>query len=301
MEGGLNMSLIGKYVISPLDNRQYCRKNGQFLRHLRKNGFASYQEFFDGVFPTHIKVCPCGNKCSFDQHKMEYLRSCGNRSCVGKVTSRVKRNFTEEQWKTQVIKYRQTMSLKSKEERDALIQSRLETGHQRGSYKKSVPKREQTCQTKYKNKKYNNSKQISQTKLEWSENRKQLFLEKLKESLDGKWLNDFHTEEMYVARRKMLEERGDIIPLEDLTEWKKYSRQVRNLTEKTYRKNKNIINPNNLPRTLGEYELDHIIPVAYGFKNEIPPALISSIENLQMLSMKQNRRKWAHYDQSTRT
>jgi len=40
-----------------------------------------------------------------------------------------------------------------------------------------------------------------------------------------------------------------------------------------------------------EFQLDHIVPVSYGFENNIPVNLISSIENLQMLTRFENMMK----------
>jgi len=103
-------------VISPLDNNKYCRKNGQFSRHLTQHGFNGYQDFVDKTYPNDIKICSCGGKCSFDSSSMSYLRSCGNRDCVGKITSSVKSNFSEKQWADQKQKYKTTMSGKSEED-----------------------------------------------------------------------------------------------------------------------------------------------------------------------------------------
>jgi len=80
--------LTGKYVISPLDGNKYCRKNGRFLMHLKENGYISYEDFFESLFPQHKKVCSyCRKTASFNNSTMSYLRTCGDRVCVGKETS----------------------------------------------------------------------------------------------------------------------------------------------------------------------------------------------------------------------
>ena len=75
-----------------------------------------------------------------------------------------------------------------------------------------------------------------------------------------------------------------------------YGRKVRVLSEKTYQDNILILNPNNLPRTLcgidGGYQLDHKISIKSGFENNIPPEQLSSVDNLQLLPWKDNRKKW---------
>ncbi|PPD55684.1 MAG: hypothetical protein CTY12_00060 [Methylotenera sp.] len=296
-----NGMLIGKFVISPIDGQQYCRKNGQFLRHLISNGYAGYQDFYEQCYPQEIQRCECGNKCLFDVRKMKYKQTCGTKECANTITSIIRQNRTDKEWEDWKLKYKETMLLKTEEELQQLYQTRSNTGHISGNYKTSVNKRQQTCKQLYDNETYNNPNQISQTKLEWDESRKQLFKDRLAASLGGKILNDFHTEEMYVARRKMLEERGDIIPLDQLTEWQKYSKKVRNLTEQVYRKHKSIINPLNLLRQQYYYELDHIVPVFYGFLNQIPEYLIASVENLQLLKMEHNRTKGRKYDPTIST
>jgi len=40
-----------------------------------------------------------------------------------------------------------------------------------------------------------------------------------------------------------------------------------------------------------KYEIDHIYPISIGFKNNIPPSLIGSIDNLRIIPRFENRRK----------
>ena len=42
----------------------------------------------------------------------------------------------------------------------------------------------------------------------------------------------------------------------------------------------------------GAYQLDHIIPIKYGFDNNICPSVIGHIDNLQIIPWKENRSKW---------
>ena len=76
---------------------------------------------------------------------------------------------------------------------------------------------------------------------------------------------------------------------------KQYREKVYYWTAKNYKKNKDIINPDNLPRTLhgveGGYQLDHIFPINEGYKQGIPAEQIAATENLQMLAWKENRLK----------
>jgi hypothetical protein len=87
------------------------------------------------------------------------------------------------------------------------------------------------------------------------------------------------------------------------SEFKKYASKVTWLTILTYREHKDTINPNDFPRTLcgvdGGYQLDHKISIKYGFDHNIEPAVLSKVENLQMLPWKDNRSKWHSVDINT--
>ena len=78
-------------------------------------------------------------------------------------------------------------------------------------------------------------------------------------------------------------------------EYREYWYQVSRITEETYKNNKDIINPNNYPRTLcgieGGYQLDHIISIKKGFIEGIDPTIMGALKNLQMLPWKENRTK----------
>ena len=118
--------LTGKYVISPIDGLEYCRKNGQFLRHLKANGFDGYQDFYEKQYPDNIKICDCGNKCTFVSSTMTYKNSCGSQNCTNKLISKAKQSFDEDKWKQQRDKYHQTMKNKTTEER---LQSQISRKH----------------------------------------------------------------------------------------------------------------------------------------------------------------------------
>lgn len=74
--------------------------------------------------------------------------------------------------------------------------------------------------------------------------------------------------------------------------WQQYKSKVAVLTEQNYRKHKNAINPNDLPRGLagedGAYHLDHIVSKRYCFENYIPVKVCAAPSNLQMLPWRNN-------------
>ena len=89
-------------------------------------------------------------------------------------------------------------------------------------------------------------------------------------------------------------ERGWVIPDEFLSDYQIYRKKVKKLTESTYKKYKNIINPNNLERvTNGKngFQLDHKYSIVEGFLNNVEPEIISHQCNLQMLEWYDNRTK----------
>lgn len=77
----------------------------------------------------------------------------------------------------------------------------------------------------------------------------------------------------------------------DLNEYNDYMRKVRGLSNVNYKRFKNVINPNNLPRGHHEYHLDHIVPIIECFKRGLPAEEAARPDNLQMLHCKENLAK----------
>lgn len=80
------------------------------------------------------------------------------------------------------------------------------------------------------------------------------------------------------------------------TEFQRFSNKVRSETEKTYKRCKQQLNPDEYNRTLcgvtGGYQLDHIVSIKDGFDNNIPINELSHVNNLQLIPWKENRTKW---------
>lgn len=78
----------------------------------------------------------------------------------------------------------------------------------------------------------------------------------------------------------------------NIEEYTRYARKVHHLSGKIYETHKNIINPNNYPRTLcgveDGWQLDHIIPVKECFEKGMSIEEASALENLRMLPWKTN-------------
>lgn len=79
--------------------------------------------------------------------------------------------------------------------------------------------------------------------------------------------------------------------------YKKYKNIVGKLTDKTYAKYIDVINPDRLPRTIagveGGYQLDHIKSVRECFDEGVDPEVCADVNNLRMLPWKENlMRTW---------
>lgn len=89
-------------------------------------------------------------------------------------------------------------------------------------------------------------------------------------------------------RRDKFVKLGKWTLIEDLDNFQKYRRIVVNLSNVNYRRYINEINPKNLLRGRNKYHLDHKFSTLEGFKNNIPPYIISNCNNLEMLSERDN-------------
>jgi len=91
---------------------------------------------------------------------------------------------------------------------------------------------------------------------------------------------------------------GRWIAPEKRSEWNLYKFKVKQLTAKVYKANKDVINPNNLPLGVCDYQIDHIYSIRHGFENNIPYKLIANIHNLRMLWHTDNKSKHIRSDQT---
>lgn len=89
---------------------------------------------------------------------------------------------------------------------------------------------------------------------------------------------------------------GQWLSLDDKEPFEAYSYDVRTRTEQVFRENFYLIENAHL-RGKG-YELDHIVSIYDGFRNQVPAELIASIKNLRMLTLHENRVKGRNSHQS---
>lgn len=110
-----------KYITSPIDSQNYCITNGQFTKHLRKNGltYQSYYETYVTRQPTPL--CSCSKPLTFYQTTHTYANSCGDPKCVGNTVSKTKSSWTDEQRALDSANKKAAAALKTK---DQIKQSR---------------------------------------------------------------------------------------------------------------------------------------------------------------------------------
>jgi hypothetical protein len=108
-----------------------------------------------------------------------------------------------------------------------------------------------------------------------------------------------HKDEEYLSKLKNMdksymqtEQYRKLHMKDDTLSYKRYRNRVTKLSEKTYKENEIVLNPNRYKRTrcgiVDGYQLDHIISVRECFVNGISPEEASKLENLQILPWKQN-------------
>jgi hypothetical protein len=78
---------------------------------------------------------------------------------------------------------------------------------------------------------------------------------------------------------------------EEIEKFEKFSKCARALTAKTYKLNKEFINPINLKISKNKYHLDHKYSISEGYKNNVSPLILSAKENLQIITAQENLRK----------
>lgn len=75
--------------------------------------------------------------------------------------------------------------------------------------------------------------------------------------------------------------------------WEMYKFLVWKYTNINYKNHSSIINPLNLKRSKSDYNVDHKFSISEGFKNNIPPKIIGSAHNLEMMGCSKNISKGA--------
>jgi hypothetical protein len=126
--------------------------------------------------------------------------------------------------------------------------------------------------------------------------------EKIKKAFREKYNgidNPFGVKKIRDQIRKDKEEAGIWIPLNELTEFQIYKRNVYSITKSSlskfgnkYLKNIKLLELNSsIWAWQKKFTIDHIFSVYEGFKNKISPEIIGSIVNLQVITFSENAKK----------
>jgi len=89
---------------------------------------------------------------------------------------------------------------------------------------------------------------------------------------------------------------GRWVAPEDRTAWAAYKFAVKKATLLSYKLYKDIINPDDLPFGVCDYQIDHIYSVRQGFANNVPPEVIGHRCNLRVIWHTENKSKHIRCD-----
>lgn len=106
---------------------------------------------------------------------------------------------------------------------------------------------------------------------------------------EGKWKGKNNP---WYGKNRSGENSPRFMTFKERSEWEIYRNTVRSTTERVYRKNKHLINPKEVNRSTQGYHLDHVIPIWYGFENNIPINILTNPRNLRIIHSKQNLKRY---------
>lgn len=114
--------------------------------------------------------------------------------------------------------------------------------------------------------------------------------------IEKKYQNIFNKNRKYICSKCFYNDISLNLSEKELARIDNYKKQVRALSAKNYRKYKSLINPKNLELGRGKHHLDHIYSIHEGFKNNVDIKIISSKENLQIITETENTSKQSRCD-----
>ena len=112
---------------------------------------------------------------------------------------------------------------------------------------------------------------------------------KTSETLKNKSINE--KKRIYTQQKKTCVKRGLWKDTSDKTNLELYYEKVKYFTNRSYYISYKIINPNNFKRERFGYHLDHKFSKLEGYRQNIPPYIIGSPANLELLWWKKNNAK----------
>lgn len=114
--------------------------------------------------------------------------------------------------------------------------------------------------------------------------------EKISQTLSSK--SDEWWDDRSEKQRATAEANGNWIPESEIHNLYVYRYRVFYQTEKNYKTNLDLVNPDKLERSrYGAYHIDHIYSIRDAFLNDVPIEVVSHPCNLRMMSESENKRK----------
>lgn len=257
---------------------------GSLSKHLRDIHGINSKIYYDAYFlPSNPNICRCGVLTEWHSISVGYKLHC-SRKCAAE-------NYREE-LKSDHIKFNQFTNKLSIIQKEVWEHREL-TGEKSIIFDKVSETAKKTNALLTKQELADRNGWLN--KLSFSERQK-----RIEEILDGSlrkfWNAASNEEKTEVVKRRQATklERGIIAEESDM--YRKYNTTIRRLTEHTYKQYKDEINPTGYVRGRGKsgYHVDHILSIKDGYLNCIPPEIMASKCNLQMLpglenSIKQGR------------
>jgi hypothetical protein len=158
------------YIESNIDGNSYCKTNGQFTQHLRKNNLT-YRDYYEKYVTKISPKCNCGERLAFYQKTESYANSCGAPKCRGESISKTKQNWSDEQKNQDKANKKLAAASRSKDQIEKQVQKARKTFKEKygvewiSNLKEQKEKSQQTKLEKYGDVKYNNSKQASLSRI----------------------------------------------------------------------------------------------------------------------------------------
>lgn len=84
-----------QYIESKIDNKIYCKSNGQFARHLKVHNLTN-KDYYETYIIGYTPLCLCGKSLTYYRDD-KYANSCGDVKCVGQSVSKRKSQWTLEE------------------------------------------------------------------------------------------------------------------------------------------------------------------------------------------------------------
>jgi len=299
--GKLDSNKIRKITI-PAPYSFFCRSASEFL-YLNENNLMQQPK------------CTCGKTVRFISFVDGYKTYCGQKcanSCPLKIQNfRDTMNQIEENglskaknnsivaMQTCIEKYGKPIYLATEQGIKDVKQTKLER-YGNENYN-NMEKNKKTCLERYGKESYSSTEmfpmQVKQTKLERYGNENYNNLEQMKKTcienfgVENPRYSDIVNEKIQTNRRKTMEEKGTMIPLDQKTEFYLYKKQVMKITESNDLSQLEHIEKRGMAGIPGAYHLDHKISIFYGFTNKISVDIIGHIENLRMIPWEENYKK----------